>query len=76
MGDILCEEERFKEAANVYQDALKNNPGNNDIYYSLGMVYTMLNDFQKAKEYYNTAAEINSMLYNAKFSLAQILSQV
>ena len=65
LGDILCEE-------NVYQDALKNNPGNYDIYYSLGMVYTMLNDFQKAKEYYNTAAEINSMLYNAKFSLAQI----
>lgn len=72
LGDILYDEERFKEATIVYTEALKYNPTNYDIYYNLGMVYTRLNDFQKAKEYYQIAAEINSMLYNAKFNLAQI----
>lgn len=72
LGDILYNEERFKEATQVYTEALKYNPTNYDIYYNLGMAYTRLNDFQKAKEYYEIAAEINSMLYNAKFNLAQI----
>ena len=72
LGDILYEEERFKEASLIYMEALKYHPNNYDIYYNLGMVYTRLNDFQKAKEYYSMAAEINSMLYHAKFSLAQI----
>lgn len=72
LADILFEKEQFKEAAIVYQDALQFSPGNYDIYYSLGMVYTMLNDFQRAKGYYETAAEINSLIYNGQFSLAQI----
>lgn len=72
LGDILYDEGRFKEATIIYTEALKYNPANYDIYYNLGMVYTRLNDFQKAKEYYQIAAEINSMLYNAKFDLAQI----
>ena len=46
--------------------------GNYDLYYNLGMVYTMVNDFQRAKEFYQKAAEINSLLYNAKLSLGQI----
>ena len=32
----------------------------------------MLNDFQNAKICYEKAAEINSLLYNAKYSLAEI----
>ena len=36
------------------------------------MVYTMVNDFQRAKDFYEKAAEINSLLYNAKLSLGQI----
>lgn len=46
--------------------------GNYDLYYNLGMVCTMVNDFQRAKEFYKKAAEINSLLYNAKLSLGQI----
>src|SRR5699024_7598853 len=34
--------------------------------------YTLINDFAKAKEYYGKAAELNSLLYNSKYSLAQI----
>ena len=72
LGDIFQEQERFKEAANVYLEAVKYNPEDYDLYYNLGIVYTRLNDFQSAKEYYEKAAELNSLLYNAKFNLGQI----
>ncbi len=36
------------------------------------IVYTMLNDFQNAKMYYEKAAELNSIVYNTKYSLAEI----
>ena len=52
--------------------ALRYHPGNYDLYYSLGMAYTMINDFQRAKEFYEKAADINSMAYNARLNLGQI----
>jgi len=72
LGDILIEQERYKEAANVYQEALRRNPTSFELNYSLGIVYTMLNDFQNAKLYYEKAADFNSMVYNTKYSLAEI----
>ena len=36
------------------------------------MTYTLLNDFAKAKECYEKAAQINSALYHARYSLGQI----
>ena len=72
LGDVLCKQENFKEAINVYMDALKHNPESYDIYYGLGIAYTMLNDFQNAKECYERAAELNHMSYNAQFNLGQI----
>ena len=72
LGDILISKEMYKEAVNVYQDALKYNPVSYEINYNLGIAYTMLNDFQNAKICYEKAAEINSLLYNAKYSLAEI----
>lgn len=72
LGEILIESEMYKEAANVYQEALRFNPVDYDIYYNLGIAYTMLNDFQNAKICYEKAAQINSLLYNAKYLLAEI----
>lgn len=72
LGDILYEQENYKEAVNVYLQALNYNPDKYELYYNLGMVYTRLNDFQSAKEYYEKAAELNSLLYNAKYDLGQI----
>ena len=72
LGDILISKEMYKEAVNVYQEALKYNPVSYEINYNLGIAYTMLNDFQNAKICYEKAAEINSLLYNAKYSLAEI----
>ena len=72
LGDLLIEKEDFKEAVNVYSEALKINPVSFDLNYNLGIVYTMLNDFQNAKMYYEKAAELNSLIYNTKYSLAEI----
>lgn len=72
LGDILIQKEMYKEAVNIYQEALRYNPVSYDIHYNLGIVYTMLNDFENAKICYEQAAEINSLLYNAKYSLAEI----
>ena len=72
LGDILSSQERYKEALNVYTNALKYSPNNYDLYYNMGMVYTMLNDFQNAKLCYEKAATINTLLYHAYYSLGQI----
>ena len=72
LGEILLEQERYKEAVTIYQEALKFNPLNYDINYNLGIAYTMLNDFQNAKLCYEKAAEINSLSYHAKYYLAEI----
>ena len=71
-ASILYETEMYKEAINVFQDALKYNPGEYKLYYYMGMTYTRLNDFQNAKEYYKKAATINSTLNAAKLNLGQI----
>ncbi len=39
----------YKEAANVYHEGLRYNPTSYDLNYNLGLVYTMLNDFENAK---------------------------
>ena len=72
LGDILIENEMYKEAVNIYQEALKYNPVSFELYYNLGIAYTMLNDFQNAKICYEKAADINSISYNTKYSLAEI----
>ena len=72
LGEILFENQMYKEAVNVYQDALKYNQYSYDLNYNLGMAYTMLNDFQSAKTCYEKAAEINTFEYCTKYNLAEI----
>ena len=72
LGEILCEQERFKEAANVYMEALKYHSNEYDLYYSLGIVFTRLNDFGQAKEMYEKAASLNHKLFGAYYNLGQI----
>ena len=69
---VSKEKEDYKEAVNIYTEALKYNPTSFDLNYNLGIVYTMLNDFQNAKLCYEKAAELNSLIYNTKYSLAEI----
>lgn len=72
LGNILISKEMYKEAVNIYQEALRYNPLSFELNYNLGIAYTMLNDFQNAKICYERAADINSLAYNSKYSLAEI----
>ncbi len=72
LGELLCEQERFKEAANVYHEALVYRSSDFDLYYNLGIVYTRLSDFQMAKEMYEKAAEINHIMNGVNYSLGLI----
>ena len=72
LGEILIEKEMYKEAVNIYTEGLKYNPTSYELNYNLGIAFTMLNDFQSAKIYYEKAAELNSLAYNTKYSLAEI----
>lgn len=72
LSDMLCEAERYKEAITIMNEALKYHPNNFDIYYNMGMIYTMLNDFSSAKTYYEKAAVINTLEYNTNYNIAMI----
>ncbi len=72
LGNILYDEERFKEAVSVYMAAMQYNPLEYELYYNIGMAFTRLNDFQRAKEFYRRAAKLNSYLYNGQYNLALI----
>ena len=72
LSDALCEQERYKEALSIMNESLRNNPNNFDVYYNLGMIYTLLNDFSSAKEAYEKAAIINSLQYNTNYNIAMI----
>lgn len=73
LGRLLCEQENFKEAINVYMNALKyNNKESFELYYNLGIAYTRLNDFQNAKNCYEKAAQINALNYKGYYNLGLI----
>ena len=72
LSDMLCLNERYKEAISVMNEAAKYHPNNFDIYYSMGMIYTMLNDFSSAKACYEKAAFINTLEHNTDYNVAMI----
>lgn len=72
LGNILYDNEEYKEAILIYNEALRYSPAEYYLYYCLGMTYTMLNDFQNAKEYYMKAAIINSYKDISNLNLGQI----
>ena len=71
-GELLTENKKFKNAAHIYTQAIKYNPEKADLYYDLGIVYSMMNEFSLAKECFEKAIEIDSNLYNAYYRLGQI----
>ena len=66
-GDLLIDQQMYKEAARAYHEALKYNQFDFDLNYNIAIVYTMMNDFQNAKMFYDKSAEINTLNYNCKY---------
>lgn len=71
-GDLLVEQQMYKEAIKAYTEALKFNSLDFDLNYNIAIVYTMINDFQNSKMYYEKASQINTLNYNCKYLLAEI----
>lgn len=71
-GDLLIEKEKFKEAVNVYTQAIKYNEEDANLYYNLGIAYSRINEFSLAKSSFEKAVEIDSSYYNAYYRLGQI----
>ncbi len=59
MGKFYFVSEKYDEAIDEFQKALKLNPKNAEIYYNLGIVYETKNINQEAKEMYAKTLEIN-----------------
>ena len=72
LGELLLEKERFKEAINVYVQAIKYNPDKENLYYNLGIAYARTNEFSLAKECFLKTCEIDSNMYNSYYRLGQI----
>lgn len=72
LSDMLCEAERYKEAISVMNEISKYHTNNFDVYYTMGMVYTMLNDFSSAKMCYEKAAVINTIEHNTDYNIGMI----
>lgn len=71
-GELLLEQGKFKEAANVYSQSIKYNQDNADLYYNLGIAYSRINEFSLAKNCFEKTIDIDSGLYNAYYRLGQI----
>lgn len=86
-ADDLFKQERYFEAAEVYQKILKKSPSNVDATQNIAFSYRKLKDYQNAETYYAKAVELNSKepannLYygqalknNGKFSDAKVQFQ-
>ena len=72
LGDLLLEKENFKEAINVYTQAIKSNLEKSEAYYSLGIAYSRMNEFSYAKECFLKTVELDVNMYNAYYRLGQI----
>lgn len=72
LSDMLCLQGRYKEAISIMNESLKHHPNNFDVYYTMGMIYTMLNDFSSAKTCYEKASIINTLEYNTNYNIAMI----
>ncbi len=71
-GELLLEQEKFKEAANIYTQAIKYNKDKAELYYNLGIAYSRINEFSLAKECFKKTVDIEPGLYNAYYRLGQI----
>lgn len=72
LAEVLCSENKYDEAINVYKDAIKYAPENFELFYKLGVIHTELRDFDEALDCYKSVIKINPEFCEAYFSMGQI----
>ena len=75
-GDRLFEEENLAGAAQVYQDALKKDPGQPVVNGRLGRLYFQNGDHERAASYFRTALKSDPTCFHYALSLAQCQSRL
>ena len=71
-GEIFLEKREYKNAIEIYTNSVKYYPENYEIYYNLGVCYSMINDFAIARKCFQKTVEINEDMYLANYRLGQI----
>lgn len=67
-GQNLIKQKKFPQALKLFDDLMKLDPNNRDIYFYLGRIYSELQNFRKSIKFYNKFLETN------KNSIACILN--
>lgn len=71
-GKIYLQNKEYKNAIEVYTNALKHYPEDEDLYYNLGICYSRINDFDIARKCFQRTVEINDDMYLSNYRLGQI----
>ncbi|RED94377.1 tetratricopeptide repeat protein [Marinoscillum furvescens] len=66
--NILIELGKIDEAKGNLEDAIKSEPDNENLYFTLGVLYDELDNMEKANEAYKSAIEINPEHYESNFN--------
>lgn len=72
LADILASSDRHKEAANVYEEGIRNNPESYELTYNLASEYVELRSLDKAEMSFKRALELDSNDYISIYHLAQL----
>lgn len=71
-GEIYLSTEEYKNAIDIYTNAVKYYSDKFEIYYNLGISYAFINDFDVARKCFEETIKLNSNMYLAYFHLGQI----
>ncbi len=73
LGKFYFLNEKYNDAITKFDQALKLNDKNPEIYYNLGVIYESKNDIEKAKKMYQKALELNPHYVLARQHLEKLI---
>ncbi len=71
-GMNLIAQQKFRDAINVYSEALLIEPDDEEAYAQIGQSYMVLGDFKRAKDAFRNALDINPENETARMGLRKI----
>jgi len=71
--DLLIQLDKIDEAKNGLIAAIEKEPENPQLYFSLGVMYDQLEDFENARVTYIKSLEVDPSFFNSSFNLAVLI---